>query len=113
MSSITGLDGFAILVVFVIGLLIYFLPSVIASSREHHNSVALFFANLLTGWTVIGWVVCLVWSLTNKSEEKTIINNNRNEDFSVAEELEKLVKLKDAGVLSEDEFISQKNKILD
>jgi len=98
--------------VFVI-IFVYFIPSIIASSRGHHNSTALFFANLFFGWTFIGWVICLVWSLTNKSEDTTIINNNtNNEDASVADELEKLLKLKDSGILNEDEFRAQKEKIL-
>ena len=100
-------------VIVIVIIFVYFLPSIIASSREHHNSTALFFANLFFGWTFIGWVVCLIWALTNKSEDTTIINNNtNNEDASVADELEKLLKLKDAGILSEDEFRSQKEKIL-
>jgi len=100
-------------VIVIVIIFTYFLPSIIASSREHHNSTALFFANLFFGWTFIGWVVCLIWALTNKSEDTTIINNNtNNEDASVADELEKLLKLKDAGILSEDEFRSQKEKIL-
>jgi|TARA_B110000967_G_C18417414_1_gene332220 uncharacterized membrane protein len=100
-------------VIVIVIIFVYFLPSIIASSREHHNSTALFFANLFFGWTFIGWVVCLIWALTNKSEDTTIINNNTNsEDASVADELEKLLKLKDAGILNEDEFRSQKEKIL-
>ena len=90
----------------------YFLPAIIASSRGHHNSTALFFANLFIGWTFIGWVICLVWSFTNKPDDTTIINNNTNEDLSVADELEKLLKLKDDGILDEDEFKAQKEKIL-
>ena len=100
-------------VIVIVIIFVYFLPSIIASSRGHHNSTALFFANLFFGWTFIGWVVCLIWALTNKSEDTTIINNNTNsEDASVADELEKLLKLKDAGILNEDEFRSQKEKIL-
>ena len=100
-------------VIVIVIIFVYFLPSIIASSREHHNSTALFFFFFFFGWTFIGCVVCLIWALTNKSEDTTIINNNTNsEDASVADELEKLLKLKDAGILNEDEFRSQKEKIL-
>jgi len=91
--------------------LIYFFPAIIASSRSHHNSVSLFLANLFLGWTFIGWVVCLVWSFSNTKTDTTVINNSVNDD-SVADELEKLLKLKESGVINEDEFISQKEKIL-
>ena len=42
---------------------LYFAPSFIASLRKHHNGVAIFAVNLLLGWTFLGWVAALVWSL--------------------------------------------------
>ena len=42
---------------------VYFLPSFIAFSRDHKNKVAIFLLNLLLGWTVLGWVGSLVWSV--------------------------------------------------
>ncbi len=46
------------------GLLGYFLPVIIALKRDHHQTTAIFGLNLLLGWTLIGWVVSLVWALT-------------------------------------------------
>jgi Superinfection immunity protein len=50
----------------VLGILLLggFLPSVIAFSRRHHNRYAILVLNALLGWTVVGWAVALVWSLT-------------------------------------------------
>ncbi len=45
-------------------ILLYFLPSIVSMSRGHHNSNAICILNLFLGWTLIGWVVALVWSLT-------------------------------------------------
>ncbi|MGH6670432.1 MAG: superinfection immunity protein [Xanthobacteraceae bacterium] len=45
-------------------LLVGFLPSVIAFVRRHHNRYAILVLNVLLGWTVVGWAVALVWSLT-------------------------------------------------
>jgi ABC-type multidrug transport system permease subunit len=45
--------------------MIYFLPSGIARSRKHQNILAIFALNLLVGWTFFGWVGALVWSLTS------------------------------------------------
>lgn len=42
----------------------HFLPTFIALLRGHHNAFAIFLTNLLLGWTVIGWVVALIWSVT-------------------------------------------------
>lgn len=44
---------------------VYLLPSLIAFSRGHNNLVPIFLFNLVLGWTMIGWVLALVWSLTD------------------------------------------------
>jgi hypothetical protein len=41
----------------------YFLPTLIAFLRQHKNKLAIFLLNFLLGWTVLGWVVSLVWSV--------------------------------------------------
>ena len=43
--------------------LMYFLPSIIALARGKRDLLAIFLLNLFLGWSVIGWVVALVWSL--------------------------------------------------
>jgi hypothetical protein len=45
-------------------LALYWLPTVIAVRRGHHNYWPITVVNLFTGWTGIGWVVALVWSVT-------------------------------------------------
>ena len=42
-----------------------FAPTIIALARHHHNSLAIFALNLLLGWTGIGWIAALIWSLTS------------------------------------------------
>lgn len=41
----------------------YFLPTLIAFLRQHKNRIAIFLLNLLLGWSGLGWVVSLVWSV--------------------------------------------------
>ncbi|MFH1458696.1 MAG: superinfection immunity protein [Candidatus Omnitrophota bacterium] len=41
----------------------YFLPTLIAFLRQHKNKLAIFLLNLFLGWTLLGWVVSLVWSV--------------------------------------------------
>ena len=41
---------------------LYVLPSVIATAKRHRNGRAVVALNLLAGWTIIGWVVALVWA---------------------------------------------------
>ncbi len=41
----------------------YFLPSIIALARSKRDILAIFLLNLFLGWSVIGWIVALVWAL--------------------------------------------------
>lgn len=43
----------------------YFLPSIIAGLRKHPNGAAIGIVNTFLGWTLIGWVVALAWSVTS------------------------------------------------
>jgi hypothetical protein len=44
--------------------LLYFIPTFMAAIRSHRNGLAIFALNLLLGWTLVGWIGALVWSLT-------------------------------------------------
>ena len=52
--------GFAL---FLFSIVLYFLPTIIAMAGRRRNTFAIFLLNLLLGWTFIGWVVALVWSV--------------------------------------------------
>jgi hypothetical protein len=43
----------------------YFLPSIIALARSKRDTLAIFLLNLFLGWSVIGWIVALVWAATH------------------------------------------------
>jgi len=58
----------AIATIFVGGL-IYFLPWIVAIVRSQRNRAAIAVLNLLTGWTIIGWVGALVWACVNQDKE--------------------------------------------
>ncbi len=42
---------------------LYFLPFLIASLRQHKNILAIFLLNLALGWTFLGWIAALIWSV--------------------------------------------------
>lgn len=46
--------------------IVYFVPTFIGSIRNHPNAVAITLLNLFLGWTLIGWVAALVWSVLAK-----------------------------------------------
>jgi T4 superinfection immunity protein/uncharacterized protein UPF0547 len=50
------------LALFLLG--IYFIPSFVALMREHHQRGAIIALNLFLGWSLIGWVMALVWAFT-------------------------------------------------
>ena len=52
------------LIFFAALLAFYFLPGIIASLRRHRNSTAIWVLNLLLGWTLLGWIIALVWACT-------------------------------------------------
>jgi hypothetical protein len=42
----------------------YFTPSIVALLRSHRDVLAILALNLFAGWTFVGWVATLVWSLS-------------------------------------------------
>jgi hypothetical protein len=51
----------------IFGLVLLFLPTLVARSRNHPNTFAIFLANLLFGWTFVGWVISLLWACARTS----------------------------------------------
>ena len=49
--------------------LLYFLPAIVGVWRQKRNATAIFVLNLLAGWTVIGWIVAMVWSVAYESPD--------------------------------------------
>ncbi len=56
-------SGFFGIIFLLFSLALYFLPTIIAIARKQPNAVAIFVLNFFLGWTFIGWVVALVWSV--------------------------------------------------
>lgn len=59
-----------IAVSFVVIILCYFVPALIAYFRHHRKRNVILVLNLLTGWTAIGWVISAVWSSTPDVEQR-------------------------------------------
>jgi len=116
------LSGEAILIL----LALYFLPTIIAALRGKSNTAAIFALNLFLGWTLIGWVISLVWSLTSDPKPprierhgnaRPVANDARrnNTTLSSKEKIDQLIQLKkllDEGVLTQSEFDHEKAKVL-
>ena len=48
----------------------YFLPAIIGISRHMDSMARLVFVNLLTGWTIIGWIGCIIWATRGRTREE-------------------------------------------
>jgi len=46
------------------GFLVYFAPTIVALARHKRNTLSIFLLNLFLGWTLIGWIVAVVWAST-------------------------------------------------
>lgn len=56
---------------------------------DHRNASGIFLLNLFLGWTLVGWVIALVWAVSNdKSNIVTVndVNQTQNNSKSVGEE---------------------------
>jgi len=54
-----------------ISLAVYFLPIIIAAARHSRHMVGIILLNVLAGWTFIGWIIALVWSISSDTERRT------------------------------------------
>jgi Superinfection immunity protein len=47
---------------------LYWLPSLLAYHWRHRNRTAILITNFFLGWTIIAWIVILIWACTNNRE---------------------------------------------
>jgi hypothetical protein len=45
------------------GFVMYFLPTIIAFARSKRDTGAILLLNFFLGWSVIGWIVALIWAV--------------------------------------------------
>lgn len=56
---------------------IYMIPTIIASRKKHKNLAAIATLNVVAGWSGIGWIAALIWSLTDGSKPKSQVDEMR------------------------------------
>jgi hypothetical protein len=59
LASSSGGSAVAVLLVVVVGICLYFLPTIVAVRRKVTNQGSVFVINFFLGWTFVGWVVSL------------------------------------------------------
>lgn len=93
------------------GIVLYFLPAIIAYKRNHANKGIILLIDFLLGWTFLGWAGCLVWAFIDTDGSKAS-NMTRNIGGNKYEDLARLQKLKDSGAITDEEFEIEKQKLL-
>jgi Superinfection immunity protein len=66
LTFLFGLPILLIILICVVAFVIHFLPTFIAGNRHVQNFWWIFLINFFFGWTLIGWVIALVWALQDR-----------------------------------------------
>lgn len=100
--------GIVIILVSGFFIVLYMLPYIL--SRGKSFSSGLFWFNLLFGWSFIGWIIALVWAV---SEDKSNpAQNNQPMSTDAINALESLGQLRTQGYISVSEYNQQKQNLL-
>lgn len=69
---------------FIVSLLLYFLPTIVALLFGCDRTGSVFVMNLFLGWTFIGWVWAFIWAVSpNRQSQNVIINNHVSADRTI------------------------------
>jgi len=60
--------------ILVLAAAIYLAPCIISDKRNHPARTAILLVNIFLGWTLIIWLVCLIWAYSGKEDNN---DNNR------------------------------------
>ena len=56
-------------------LFFYFLPAIIGLCNGHPHNAGIFLLNFFLGWSLVGWVVALVWAVSKPQPVSITVNN--------------------------------------
>lgn len=87
---------------------IYFLPSIIGYNKRNFSSILLL--NFFLGWTLIGWVVAIVWAVSYEKPVEVSVNKSNYD--KVTDQLIQIKGLYEDGTLTKQEFEKEKQRIL-
>ncbi len=84
-----------ILVLLVIIIEVYFWPYNITLRKKKEDKLAIFIINLILAWTIVGWIVCLMWAISlsddRTEEEKEAARAMQDESFKLLKKHWKII----------------------
>ncbi len=83
-STPTGSVVFVLLGLILLAL-VYFLPSIVGFALQAYRLDLLLTVNTLLGWTVLGWIACLVWALISSTHSHTFDEEHEEPHLSLTE----------------------------
>ncbi len=80
------MESLAAILVFLFILTVYLIPTIIAFTRGHASKWGIGVLNIVLGWSLVFWVVALIWSLSNKGQSQTtIVNVGSGNQYNVSQ----------------------------
>lgn len=74
------MESLAAILVMLFVLVVYLIPTIIAFARGRASKWGIGVLNILLGWSLVFWVVALIWSLSNKGQNQvtnvTVVQTN-------------------------------------
>ncbi len=71
-SVFSGSLGIVLILAFLVTLFVYALPLIVAATRGIENRGLHALATVLFGWTLVGWLACMLWAcLAGNREQRT------------------------------------------
>lgn len=95
----------------VASLLLYFIPTIVAVKRKHLQKIPIILINILLGWSLIGWIVALIWACM-ESKPKIVHIHNEVKSTDLGEKLQSLDELRKNGLITDEEYESKKSELL-
>lgn len=74
------MESLAAILVLLFVLAVYLIPTIIAFARGHASKWGISVLNIVLGWSLVFWVVALIWALSNKGQNQvtnvTVVQTN-------------------------------------
>jgi hypothetical protein len=96
----------------------YLLPTIVAFALDRPAGFGIALINLFFGWSGIGWITAFIWACTRPAGTMTITSQSKPPPVptttpDVAAELATLRRLREADLITEEEYLSRRVRVLD